>query len=256
MNYYDLMQRNANRGHGQYESAHQCQQLGISYDDNQLVYQYLRLNQNKVALRMSRVARRLSPVNLATHKSIAGHAKAIALTENGLMLIPRRDYKSCTTEAIPYQPMVHIKSRLLELRETYMKQKLGRVMDIRQWCTKKIEIIKDYSQFSLHFRQEYQWRRSTRYLYLYAPSEFFELSFHGDHEYCVVRLHSQFEHDDLKIYETDAMTRETISQGQPPQRRFFAQLGDLIGSGVTLEKAKRSIYLKNANAIRKALADY
>ena len=58
MNYYDLMQRNANRGHGQYESTNQCQQLGISYDDNQLVYQYLRLNQNKVALRMSRVARR------------------------------------------------------------------------------------------------------------------------------------------------------------------------------------------------------
>lgn len=254
MNYYDLMNKSANKGNGSYETSTESKGLGISNDENIIIYNYMRLNQSKVALRMSRVARQLPAVKFSNHKHVAGHAGAVAVTPDGLMLIPRRDYEDCTTPAKVYQPIIAMKQRLLDAREIYAKNKLSKVMDVRSWNVTRISMVKDYSKFSLTFYQDGQWRRTSRHLHLIAPQEFFELKFHGDGENCVVQIFQQFEQQDgMQIYETNSMTRQMITEGQNPEKRFFAILGEIIGTGITLERAIRSVNLKNSNAIRKEL---
>lgn len=253
MNYYDLMNKSAKKGNGPYETSAESKGLGISNDENIIIYNYMRLNQNKVALRMSRVARRLPAVKFSNHKNVAGHAGAVAVTPDGLMLIPRRDYEDCTTLAQIYRPIIAMKQRLLDAREIYAKNKLSKVMDVRSWNVTRISVVKDYTKFFLDFYQDGQWRRKSRYLRLAAPRGFFELKFHGDSENCVVQIFQQFEQDGMQIYETNSMTRQMITEGQNPEKRFFAILGEIIGTGVTLEKAIRSVNLKNSNAIRKEL---
>lgn len=186
----------------------------------------------------------------------------------GTTYIPRRDFGNCKND-YSYQPIIDIEARLITKRYQLMRTVLNGLV---RW-TETIErskcsftITKSFDDFYFKIDAGTSGNRlpvtkiySSMGIHVRAPHEFFNQPFWGLGEHLVVQVLEKYTTDaGVNVTRTLSCDRDNLYDLNSPnelKERFYVKADNLVGTGLTVTAALKSLHYTMSKEITKYLGE-